>query len=63
MSTAVHTNTHEDSKMSVQPQTFTQFINNFPPILYTSFFSNLNLLNSRLYTVSTAPIINENKKK
>ncbi len=48
---------------SAQPQLYTQLTTIFTPQLYTAFLSQFNLLNNRLYTLSTAPIINEKRLK
>lgn len=48
---------------SVQPALYTTFINSFTPPSYTAFLTNLPLINTYLYTLSTAPIIKKNKKK
>lgn len=40
----------------VQPQVFTHFLGSFTPASFTAFFRHFNLLNVRLYTLSTVPI-------
>jgi len=41
----------------VKPSLFTHFLASFTPSSYTAIFSNFNLLYTRLYTLSTVPII------
>jgi hypothetical protein len=46
-----------------KPLLFTHFIGFFTQGSYTAFFSNFNLLNTRLYTLSTIPINTKTKEK
>ena len=43
--------------VGVQPHLYTQLTTSFAPSLFTVFFVKFNLLITRLYTLSTAPII------
>lgn len=47
----------------VQPTFSTYFIPTFSPYSYTAIFSNLPLIKSDFYTLSTAPIISKMNKK
>jgi len=59
--TGVGTQTTQAHKVVVQPSTFTQVMDTFPPTLYTPKFSFLPLVITDLYTVSTVPTIKKMK--
>lgn len=49
--------------LRVKTPRFTHFIALFTQASYTAFFCNFNLLNTRLYTLSTVPINTKTKEK
>lgn len=52
----------EAAALRVKPSLFTSFLNSFTPYVYTPLFTSLPLVNSHLYTVSTAPTIKKKKE-
>ena len=62
-STALLTTLTQAVRLRVQPQLIPKLTNSFAPYSYTALFSPLPLVNTHLYTVSTAPTIKKNKKK
>lgn len=57
--TGVYTSTISQPSTRVKPSVFTQLPTSFTPAQYTAFYRHFNLLINRLYTISTAPIINK----
>jgi len=61
--TPLHTHLTTLPKVRVKPSFFTKYSHSFTPHLYTLFLPKSPLIDTHLYTVSTAPIITRTKKK